>query len=137
MKLRSLILAVTLFVTAAPTFAQTPESAAESAAIAWLGLVDAGDYAESWSAASTLFRQSVTEAQWQAAVAGVREPLGPLTSRKVQSATFKDSLPGAPDGEYVVIVFTSSFANKATAIETVTPMKDADGEWRVSGYFIR
>ncbi|MGB6002321.1 MAG: DUF4019 domain-containing protein, partial [Thermoanaerobaculia bacterium] len=27
--------------------------------------------------------------------------------------------------------------NKTTAIETVTPMKDEDGKWRVSGYFIR
>ena len=25
----------------------------------------------------------------------------------------------------------------ASAVETVTPMKDPDGEWRVSGYFIK
>jgi len=29
------------------------------------------------------------------------------------------------------------FANKKAAVETVTPMKDTDGQWRVSGYFIR
>lgn len=137
MKLRALILAITILAIAAPAYAETPEAAAESAALVWLGLVDAGSYGQSWSAASTLFRQSVTEAQWQSAVAGVRAPLGALTSRKVQSATFKNSLPGAPDGEYVVVVFASSFENKATAIETVTPMKDADGKWRVSGYYIR
>jgi hypothetical protein len=27
--------------------------------------------------------------------------------------------------------------NKAAAVETVTPMLDADGVWRVSGYFVR
>jgi hypothetical protein len=46
-------------------------------------------------------------------------------------------LPGAPDGEYVVIHFHTVFANKADAIETVTPMRGRDGRWRVSGYFVR
>jgi len=47
------------------------------------------------------------------------------------------SLPGAPDGDYVVIQFQTSFANKASAVETITPMRDRDGAYRVSGYFIR
>ena len=46
-------------------------------------------------------------------------------------------MPGAPDGEYVVIQFETSFENKKHAIETVTPMMDKDGTWRVSGYYIR
>ncbi|MGB3565135.1 MAG: DUF4019 domain-containing protein, partial [Thermoanaerobaculia bacterium] len=64
-------------------------------------------------------------------------PLGKVLSRKVKSKQYATSLPGAPDGEYVVIQFETSFENKTTAIETVTPMKDEDGKWRVSGYFIR
>jgi hypothetical protein len=44
---------------------------------------------------------------------------------------------GPPDGEYVVIQFETSFENKKSAIETVTPMLDQDGKWRVSGYFIK
>lgn len=27
--------------------------------------------------------------------------------------------------------------NKKSAIETVTPMMDKDGKWRVSGYYIK
>jgi hypothetical protein len=42
-----------------------------------------------------------------------------------------------PDGQYVVIRYDSSFANKKSAIETVTPMLDQGGQWRVSGYFIK
>jgi hypothetical protein len=45
--------------------------------------------------------------------------------------------PGAPDGKYVVIRYETSFRNKKAATETVTPMLDADGRWRVSGYFIK
>ncbi len=44
---------------------------------------------------------------------------------------------GAPDGEYVVIQFETSFEHKRSAIETVTPMMDRDGKWRVSGYYIK
>jgi hypothetical protein len=44
---------------------------------------------------------------------------------------------GAPDGEYVVLKYDTVFDKKEHAVETVTPMKDADGLWRVSGYFIR
>ncbi len=47
------------------------------------------------------------------------------------------SLPGAPDGEYVVIQIQTSFENKKSAVETITPMLDKDGRWRVSGYQIR
>jgi hypothetical protein len=47
------------------------------------------------------------------------------------------TLPGVPDGEYVVVQFDTSFEKKKTAIETVTPMKEPDGRWRVSGYFIK
>lgn len=113
------------------------EAAAASAAVAWLALTDAGDYSASWSAASSMFRQNVSQSQWQTAAANARAPLGALKSRKMQSATFRRSVPGAPDGQYVIVTFASSFANKANAVETVTPMVDADGTWRVSGYYIR
>jgi hypothetical protein len=37
----------------------------------------------------------------------------------------------------VILLFDASFEKKQSAVETVTPMKDADGEWRVSGYYIK
>jgi hypothetical protein len=33
--------------------------------------------------------------------------------------------------------FDTQFEKKRAAIETVTPMQDTDGQWRVSGYFVR
>ena len=41
------------------------------------------------------------------------------------------------DEEYVVIQFNTVFENKAKAVETITPMKDPDGKWEVSGYYIK
>ncbi len=67
----------------------------------------------------------------------VRRPLGQAVSREVSSADRTTSLPGAPDGEYVVIRFGTSFENKAPAVETIIPALDRDGIWRVTGYYIR
>jgi hypothetical protein len=67
----------------------------------------------------------------------VRQPLGDVVSRELTSTEHTTTLPGAPDGEYVVIQFATEFENKASAVETVTPMMDPDGSWRVSGYFIK
>ena len=75
--------------------------------------------------------------QGETTVRGVRNPLGKLKLRTLKSATYRTSLPGAPDGQYVVIQYQSSFENKRSALEIVTPMLDKDGVWRVSGYQVR
>jgi hypothetical protein len=110
---------------------------ARRAADSWLSLVDAGKYDESWTDASSLFRKSVTRDQWRSAIESVRGPIGKLKTRAFQSATYSTSLPGAPDGAYVVIQYQTAFEKKASAVETVTPMREADGTWRVSGYFVK
>jgi hypothetical protein len=46
-------------------------------------------------------------------------------------------LPAAPDGNYVVLKYDTSFENKKSATETIAPMLDKDGKWRVSGYYIK
>jgi Protein of unknown function (DUF4019) len=114
-----------------------PEDAARASAASWLALVDQQKYDESWEQAAKLFKGAVTKDQWQSAAAAARGPLGKLVSRKIKSSQYTEQLPGAPDGRYVVIQYDSAFEKKALAIETVTPMVDPDGNWRVSGYFVR
>ena len=116
---------------------QKPEQLAEQSAGSWLILVDSGKYDESWQQAAQIFKAAVTQEQWRSAVQASRVPLGKLLARKLKSATYATMLPGAPDGEYVVIKYDSSFENKKTAVETITPMLDKDGLWRVSGYYIK
>jgi hypothetical protein len=103
----------------------------------WLSLVDSGQYPQSWEASSEIFRASIRRDQWAQTMVGLRKPMGNLVSRELSSKKYHTSLPGAPDGEYVVIVFKTSFANKKSAYETITPMKEKDGMWRVSGYYIK
>lgn len=119
-----------------PDHAEAVE-AAVAAAKEWLALVDEGKYDKSWRAAAPFFKEKVPEALWSGQLDKVRKPLGAVNSREVLGAQFATQLPGAPGGEYVVIQFKTSFESKPDAIETVTPMKDSEGVWRVSGYFIR
>jgi hypothetical protein len=116
---------------------QTKEAAAAKAAEAWLKLVDHGEYAKSWEEAGTFFKGAVARGQWEKQIASVRTPLGAVKNRKRAAATYTKQLPGAPDGEYLVIQYQTSFEDKESAVETVTPTVDKDGQWRVVGYFIR
>jgi hypothetical protein len=125
------------YLTAGAAEHQPVIDAATKAANAWLKLVDAGDYGQSWDAASSMFKNAVPRAEWSDKVAQVRGPLGAVVSRKRTHAQYTTSVPGGPDGKYVVIRYATSFADKASAVETVTPMVDADGHWHVSGYYIR
>ncbi len=117
--------------------AQKNETDAIESASVWLSMIDSGKYEESWNESAELFRNAVTVGKWQRSIETARKPLGTLISRKVKSKEYRTSLPGAPVGNYVVIQFSTSFTNKDLAIETVTPMMDKDGKWRVSGYYIK
>jgi hypothetical protein len=99
--------------------------------------LDAADYTGTWEAAASVFKLAVSAQAWQQASQSVRNPLGAVRSRSDRSATYTKTLPGVPDGEYVVVQFDTSFENKAQAIETVTTALDRDGIWRVAGYFIK
>lgn len=112
-------------------------AAAQAAADAWLAALDAADYGATWDAAAALFRNAVPRSGWEQAARATRSSLGAVRERQAAGAQFTRTLPGTPDGEYVVIQYRTRFEHKAAAVETVTPMRDPDGQWRVSGYFIR
>jgi len=133
-----LLSCLSLIVCSQPLLAdEAAEKAAQAASEQWLALVDQGQYAESWGTAASYFKNAVSEKQWMQSMKGARQPLGKMISRRLKSAIFTTSLPGAPDGQYVVIQYATSFENKAPAVETVTPMRGPDKQWRVSGYFIK
>ena len=110
---------------------------ATKAAAAWLKLLDNGEYRACYKQASQLVKNALSEDAFVQQFRAARAPLGAVVSRKLKTAQYETSLPGAPDGQYVVIQYDSSFANKKSATETVTPMMEKDGQWRVSGYYIK
>ena len=110
---------------------------AVEAAEAWLALIDQEKYGDGWEAAATFLKNAVSKEDFMKSLTAVRKPLGNVTTRKLSSKHYRTSLPGAPDGQYVVIQFETSFENKKESVETITPMLDKDKTWKVSGYFIK
>lgn len=137
-KIATALILFTLIINGAAIAAgQDKEQEAINAAQYWLGLVDNAKFAESWTQAAVYAKNAVSKEQWAQSIKAAREPLGKVISRAIRSAQYMTSIPGGPDGEYVVIQFDTSFENKKAAVETVTPMMEKDGKWRVSGYYIR
>jgi len=112
-------------------------TAARAAATSWLAAMDAGDAEGSWAQAASMFRAAVSVGQWAQAARGTRAPLGAVQRREERAANFTRTLPGAPDGRYVLMQYATRFEHKAQAVETLTMTLDTDGQWRVAGYFVR
>jgi Protein of unknown function (DUF4019) len=120
-----------------PAATLRPEDAAQAVAEAWVVLADAGKYGDAWDKSAKIFQSTVPRTTFVQAAAGARDPLGKVVSRTLKSREYLTQLPGAPDGRYVVIQYQTVFANKKDTLETITPMADPDGVWRVSGYSIK
>lgn len=138
---KRLVLLLTIFMVFFSMGLLSANEAAQRAALAaaggWLSLVDRGSYGESWHQAAGSFKNAVPKEQWLNSMNSFRVPLGKMVTRKLKSKQYTGTLPGAPDGEYVVIQYETTFENKKSAVETVTHMLDKDGKWRVSGYYIK
>ena len=118
--------------------AQDPRaSLAQEAARAWLAHTDRGDATASWNDAGKQFRNAITVERWAQSLNRVRPPLGAVSQRALLKTQFRKTFPGAPDGEYAVVVFRTTFAKKANASETVTLEHESDSAWRVVGYFVQ
>ncbi len=130
------VLLITLLLASVSSAQDSTVKSATYAAAQWLALVDAGQYAQSWQQASPLFQQKVPSAKWQADLSRVRTRLGSLGSRQLKSADVKTEATGAPPVKYVVIQYRTQFAVGGPVIETLKPVLDASGHWKVSDYSI-
>ena len=133
---RALYLTCAVWIFSNSAQADEKTDAAVVAAKEWLAVVDSKEYKKSWHEAAPFFQEHVKEKQWEEQISSVRGPLGKAESRDLIEAQFTTTLPGAPQGEYVVIRFKTNFSGKPNSVEMITPMI-ADGSWRVSGYFIK
>jgi len=132
-----LILVVTLvgIASALMTAATPAEDEASAAGQKWLALLDDLKYGESWSQAGSMFRDEVNQDQWVAVLKRLREPMGPMISRTAARIDFVKTLRGAPDGDYAIIHFTTSFKNKSGVTERLTLVKEG-GRWQAAAYAI-
>ena len=112
-------------------------AAATTAAEAWLELLGDGGPKASWDSASSGLRRAITKEKWESALLSARGPFEPFGERHLLKSQYATELPNAPPGEYVILQYQTVVGGNRRVIETVVPSVDADGQWRVGGYFIR
>ena len=93
-------------------------------------------YGASWEDAAPMLRATVNKVEWETSLQSARGPLGVAIGRKIRKATCSRGTGADPELEVCLIHFDTRFENRL-AEEVVTPMKGADGVWRVSAYVLR
>lgn len=121
----------TAVTTPAPPAAAAAETAAVEAGRQWLALLDAGDWAGSYAASGSAIRQLNPLAKWTEVQERVRPPLGAMLSRDLVTVNFA---PAPPSG-YWIVKFRSTYANRASVIETLS-LAWEDGRWKVTGIML-
>jgi DNA-binding CsgD family transcriptional regulator len=111
--------------------APVAESAATQAARAWLALVDAEKWQESFAGTTQRFQTVNTYEMWHKASVEGRVPLGRVLSRRLLS---EEDIPVPPNGNQLVR-FEADFANKPHATERLTLVQEG-GAWKIVGYII-
>lgn len=140
LKSLGLALTVVLALSATPGVAQqatADQTNAVAEADRWLELLDQKNYPDAWESAAELFRSAVTADQFAQLIGQVRNSLGELESRERSKVETSTSLPGMPDGEYVVIEYQSAYSSLPRATETMVMEKNPAGDWKVVGSFVR
>lgn len=117
-----------LLVAAAPLVSAQAPDAARKAADKWLALLDAGNYKEAYKQSARQIRENATDQEWSAQMHAVRDAAGAAGQRALTSAK--------PAGENVVFEFSTAFANKPKAVETLMMSREG-GSWKAGGYFLR
>ena len=127
------VLALGLLVVPEPTHAQQKKiDAATTAAQSWLKLLDAGDYAATWTKGAKPLQSKMPKKKWaQHLKTKAHKDLGAVKSRSLSSTTHKSK----SSGEYVVAKYKTQYGSK-TMLETVT-VKNTSSAWKVAGYFIK
>ena len=109
----------------------TADAETRDAALAWLALVDAGDWQGSFDATAPVFQELNTVEMWRDASMQARVPLGAALERE---AIAYDVLAAPPRG-YRVVRFRTDFAAREGVVETVT-LERHGGAYKVVGYLI-
>lgn len=117
------------------TLARTQMQASAISTQAWLDLVDKNQYGESWEQASIIMKRTVSKKEWDRILDAVRKPLGNVIKRQLAQQLPAQNPKHMPKGDYMVILYQTSFSNKPNAKELIT-LSYERGQWRVITYMI-
>jgi hypothetical protein len=112
------------------------EMAAQRQALGFLAYLDQGRFADSYAYTGMLIRAQLDRDAFSTQIQKTRVGTGALQSRELIDSGYTTTVSGAPEGQYVVLHYHASFANRQDAVETLY-LTLAKGYWRVVGYNIK
>ena len=81
----------------------TEEQAAQRQALGFLGYLDQGRYADSYDYTGMLIRNQADRTSFAQQLQTARAGVGALQQRTLNDVTYSTTVPGAPQGQYVVL----------------------------------
>ncbi len=94
----------------------------------WLALIDNGDFSRSWDTAAKRFQKAITKEQWVERVEAARPLADKVNSRKLRTTLRL--------GPWLIVKFDMASARLKAAVETVTFLREGDGQWRALRYLV-
>jgi hypothetical protein len=104
-----------------------------AAAKDWTGMIDGGQYEESYNASSDSLRQKLDANKWSVLLKTFRDSWGPVVNRKETNHIYKPNGFEGADGQFLVITYDTSFQKVGELMEVVV-MRWEGGQWKGAGY---
>lgn len=110
--------------------------ASAAAAQDWLKTLDDGQYGAAWAESSAIFQATLQQNRWVSLQDQLRKPMGRVISREMIDQRIALDPKGLPAGQYMVLIYNTTFSNKPSAIELVT-LRMENGQWKVLTYQVK
>jgi len=120
---------------AMPLLRAQDDAPARAAGEKWLALIDQAKYKDAWKQANQNYKSQTTAAEWEGQIRSMRGAAGTLKERKFTASRHSKTVPGAPDGDYTILEFSTAFEKKAKAMEILV-LSQERGAWAVAGYSV-
>ena len=139
-RIHAVLIVACLFMIFFPMLSERPDSEKADLAIPvateFLQMIDEGQYRESWQSSARLMQEKVAQEDWVEKLNKARNLSGDLIKRNQKSASYSTEAKDSPEGEYIMLIYQSTFQKAENVSEYVTVMLE-DGAWKVAGYFMQ
>lgn len=132
------ILAAFLLLTLVPRVATAeddPIVPARKAALAWLTLIDSGQYEASYSVGGDALHQIITRDKWDVVLKTLRPAIGTMTSRTEVKHLYQPNGIQGLSGQCMVIAYNTVFKGQDEGVEVVI-LHLENNQWRGVGYTV-
>lgn len=103
---------------------------------AFVVAIDKNDYRSAYANASPILRLSFKQDTWIEQQSLSFQLLGKALKRQLMTVRSRESYPGLPDGNYLIVSYQTQTEYKSGAIEVLL-LKEQDEGWQVCKYSIR